>query len=876
MSKAGHRLITVILTMVLGVAASASVLEFPAGVHTVVLRDDWRLQPADGCDQAGEAVSTPGFPDGGWHPATVPATVLGALVRQGEYRDIYHGRRLEQIPAARFQQAWWYRREFTLRTLPEGAHASLVFEGINYRANVFVNGRPVAKAGETSGAFRIFEFDITPLIREGRNALAVQVFPPQPGDFSVGFVDWNPAPPDRNMGLFREVKLRLTGPVSLEKAYVRSRLRHPGLDEARLTISACLVNHSQSAVSGDCEGAIGAIAFKRTVTLAPGEKREIIFSPEDHPGLIISKPRLWWPNLLGEPDLYRLDLSFQAEGRRSDGQSVTFGIREVSDYINEQGHRGYLVNGRKVLILGGGWVDDLLLNEDEANLEAQFRYIRHLNLNTVRLEGFWGCSQSLYDLADRYGILLMAGWSCQWEWDNYCGKPHDEHGCVKTPEDMALVAQYLRDQVIWLRNHPSILVWVLGSDAIWRPEIEKQHRADLALLDPDRPVLSACKWLNSSVSGPTGVKMAGPYDYVTPNYWYLDKENGGAFGFNTETGPGPQPVPLESLRRMIPASNLWPIDAEWDFHCGRNEFNNMKRYLKAFEARYGMPGDAETFTFKAQAANYEAMRAMFEAFVSRKPRTTGLIQWMLNAAWPKLYWQLYDYYLMPNGAFFGARKACQPLTLIYDYGRKAVMAVNNTYQASSSLKAEIRLYSFDSKLIAVKTYPVSLREYESLELCSVPKVKSKAGVYFLSLKLQNPEGKTVADNFYWLGTKEDELDFKNSEWFCTPNKSYTDFRALGRLPAVSLPWEQTIGSDGDGQVLTLTLNNPTPRLAFFLEAKLLDANTGEPVLPVLWSDNYISLLPGESKTLTARFRLPAGKRATARVSGWNVPPVAAQ
>ena len=193
-----------------------------------------------------------------------------------------------------------------------------------------------------------------------------------------------------------------------------------------------------------------------------------------------------------------------------------------------------------MLIRGGGWVDDLLLREDEKNLEAQVRYTRHMNLNTIRLEGIWGSSQKLYDLCDRYGILLMVGWSCQWEWEDYLGKPQESemYGAAKTPEDMELLAAYFHDQVLWLRNHPSIFVWVVGSDKLPWPEMEKRYRRDLPLLDPSRPLLTSCKTWTSEVSGPSAVKMNGPYDYVTPNYWYVDKENGGAFGFNTETGPG--------------------------------------------------------------------------------------------------------------------------------------------------------------------------------------------------------------------------------------------------------------------------------------------------------------------------------------------------
>ncbi|MGH7981502.1 MAG: glycoside hydrolase family 2 TIM barrel-domain containing protein, partial [Limisphaerales bacterium] len=337
---------------------------------------------------------------------------------------------------------------------------------------------------------------------------------------------------------------------------------------------------------------------------------------------------------LGNPHLYDLKLKASQGGRTMDVATVRFGIRQVKDYLTPDGYRGYIINGEKVLIRGGGWTDELLLRENETNLEAQIRYARAMNLNTIRLEGIWGSSQRLYNLADQYGMLIMAGWSCQWEWSGQLGKHCDEFGGFKSEADMELATDYLRDQVLWLRNHPSIFVWVLGSDKLPRPELERRYDRLLAEIDPTRPALKTCGDGVSAVSGPSGVKMNGPYDYVTPNYWYLDRTHGGAFGFNTETGPGPLPPPLESLERMIPKRDLWPMDNAWKFHCARGRFHQMDDYWNAFTNRYGIPRDAAEFAFKSQAANYEAIRPMFEAFAANLPHTTGDIQWMLNADWP--------------------------------------------------------------------------------------------------------------------------------------------------------------------------------------------------------------------------------------------------
>jgi exo-1,4-beta-D-glucosaminidase len=836
-------------------------------VNTIALDEGWHIQASEWCKKKGETISTPGFNPQGWHEASVPTTVLAALVKKNIYRDIYFARNLENIPVEQFKQPWWYRKEFNLDGQSTFSAARLKFEGINYSADIWLNGVLVSDRNNTKGAFRIFTMDVTKLLKPGRNVLAVQVFPPEPGDFTIGFVDWNPTPPDKNMGLWREVKLLLSGRVSLNDTFVQSKVKTDTLDEASLTITAHLENHGDGEVSGTLKGKIEDITFSQPYSLKPLEKKNFTFNPGEFKELVFKNPRLWWPNNLGEPHLYELEMTALVNDEISDRQEVTFGIREVSDYINKEGHRGYKVNGREVLIRGGGWVDDLLLADDDAKIEAQMKYVKHMNLNTVRLEGFWGSSHKLYDLADRYGILLMAGWSCQWEWEDYLGKPVDEFGGIKTPEEMNLVAASLRDQVVWLRNHPSIFVWVLGSDALPRPQLERKYNAHLAEVDPTRPVLASCKYKVSEISGPSAVKMAGPYDYVPPVYWYVNKKQGGAFGFNTETGPGPQPPPLESIERMLPKENLWPMDKMWEFHCGRNEFNTMNRYAAALDGRYGKSDSVVEFAWKAQAANYEAMRAMFEAFGVNKPNTTGIIQWMLNSAWPEMYWQLYDYYLMPNGAFYGAKTGSQPLNIVYNYGDKAIYVVNDTYSSHELLKAEIRVFSFDSKELFSKTLPVTVGEYESKKILDFPDIKGLTGLYFIGLKLRGHDGSVRGDNFYWLSTKEDTLDEAGTTWYYTPIKDFADLTALEMLPKAAVDVQHRFETVEGEQVVYVTLNNESDKIAFFIELRVVDETSGLSILPIFWSDNYVSLLPGETRKITGRFS--GGEKPAFGFSGWN-------
>ena len=841
--------------------------------YSFLLCEGWFIQSSEKVAAKGEEISKPGFSTEKWYPALVPGTVLGALVRDKVYRDIFVGKNFELIPAEPFQGSWWYRAEFMVADDPAHNIIRLEFDGINYRANIWLNGKPVAAADKAAGAFRRFDFDVTGLLKPGaKNALAVEIFPPQPGDLAIGFVDWNPKPPDKNMGLWREVRVMRTGDVSLHFPFVQSKVDLDTLEEAKLEISAEVRNNSQKKVTGVLEGQVETILFSKSVELGPLETKKIVFSPADTPQLVIQNPRLWWTHDFGNPELYNLRLSFKTGDAVSDSQDVRFGIREVSDYFNEDGYRGYKLNGKKILIRGGGWVDDLLLDNKFKKVEAEVKYARHMNLNTLRLEGFWGTSENLYNLCDENGIFLMAGWSCQWEWENYFGKPTDDFGGIKSPEDIKLAAQSWKDQVKWLRNHPSIFVWLEGSDLLPRPELEREYIQILSADDPTRPSLISAGGKVSALTGKSGVKMNGPYDYVPPNYWYVDTKNGGAFGFNTETGPGPQVPPLESIKKMIPAKNLWPINDIWNYHCARGEFNTLDRYNEAMAKRLGAPQSLEEYNLKAQFLNYEGMRAMFEAFEANKFTATGIIQWMYNSAWPKLWWQLYDYYLMPNGAFYGARKACEPVHILYNYGTREIVLVNNSLSGVDDLRASIKVSNFDLTDKFSKELSVSLAPVESQRIFTLPDLLGLSQTYFVDLRLYDKSGAPVSNNFYGLSTKPDILDEAKTDWFVTPAKDYADLAELNALPPVRLKANHRFTKEGGKGVVMVELENPTPHLAFMVELSLLKDKSGESVLPIFWEDNYLSLWPGEKRTLRGTFSVEdlGGEKAVLKISGWNV------
>ena len=887
--------------------------------RAVTLGDLWYLQSAEKAKGTGEDISKPGFKVETWYPAVVPSTVLGTLVENNVYKDIFFGKNLLDVPKEPFQASWWYRKEFTVPQGPGLTRARLEFDGINYRANIWLNGKKIASADDLYGAFRRFVIDITADAKaQEKNVMAVEVFPPKPGEPTVGWVDWNPAPPDNAMGLFREVRVRATGDVSVENPFVATKLDLAAFKEARLTVSADLVNHSDADVTGTLDGRIEGLRFSREITLRPKETRRVEFTPESTPALVVASPRVWWTHDLGKPELYLLNLSFSLKKDRtaakdappeaagaedqeaeppsqaktkakakakdkvpgmprtipSDVRSVRFGIREVADYRTADGHRGFTLNGRKVLVRGGGWADDLLLDVKPRKLLAEILYARQMNLNALRLEGFWGTSEALYDLCDRAGLLVMVGWSCHWEWENYLGRPADEpYGGITTPELIDLVAESWEHQLLWLRNHPSIFVWAQASDMVPHPDLERRYIDIHKRVDPTRPTLVSTKDKTSTVTGPSGVKMRGPYDYVPPVYWYVDTKNGGAFGFNTETGPGPQVPPLESLRRMIPEDKLWPINDVWDFHCCRGLFKDLGRYNEAMAKRLGPAADLEDYLRKAQFLNYEGMRAMFEAFVANKGKqATGVIQWMYNSAWPKLWWQLYDYYLQPNGAFYGARKAGEPVHLIYNYGSREIVAANNGVTPAPKLKATVRLLDAGLKDVVSKTVDFALLadEVKIVDVLQLPSGPSP--VYYLDLRVFRDKDKLVDANFYCLSAKPETLDEAATTWYVTPAKDYADLTALSQLPPVAVKVKAKFDKDGPSTKVTVDLENPSDSLALMVEVRVVREATGDPVLPVFLDDNYVTLLPKETRRVSGLFYTEdlLGEVAAVKVRGWNV------
>jgi exo-1,4-beta-D-glucosaminidase len=842
------------------------------------LGSGWLVQSSCKVPEAGTEISSAAYQPKGWYSARAPSTILATLVEDGIYKDPYFGFNLRSIPGTTypidkifsglpmpkdspFNCAWWYRTEFLAPAGYSGKEKWLDFQGINYRADVWLNGKRIASSSEVAGAYRTYEFNVTNIVIAGQpNILAVEVFAPTEKDLAINWVEWNPAPPDKDMGLWREVYLVASGPVALRRPQVISRVDTKTRARADLTVTAELQNATGRGLSGILKGRIGDVTFQQNVELAAHEVRKVAFSPGQFPQMTFLKPRLWWPRGMGDPNLYTLSLAFEINGTVSDRQELRFGIREVTGELDSKVHRLFRVNGIPILIRGAGWAPDMLLRENPTRLEQELRYVVDVGLNAIRLEGKLETDQ-FYDRTDELGILVMAGWCCCdiWEqWDQW------------TPETTRVAQNSLRSQVLRMRNHPSIFVWLNGSDKPPTTAAEEGYLKVLKEASWPNLVISSASGAPTKVSGPSGVKMTGPYDWVPPNYWLTDKGKfGGAYGFNTETCSGDDIPSPESLKKFIPARDLWPpFGPVWKYHASWEV--KIDNFRDAMLARYGPPHSLEEFNARAQAMGYEGERAMFEAYSRNKYTSTGVIQWMLNNAWPGIMYHLYDYYLEPGGAYFGAKKANEPLHVMYSYDDRSIWIVNNAYVPAAKVKVKATVFDFALTKKSEKETTLDVETDGVLRAFTIPEIPELTTTYFLRLELMDPRGGITSENFYWLSTKPEMTDWDRIDGWHTPTKQYCDLTALARLPPVNLALRAEQQSSG----ARVWLKNESKSLAFMVHLRILKGRGGEELLPILWNDNYVAILPGEERQFTATYDASSLGQAVAwvGVDGWNISP----
>lgn len=862
------RSLTMSLVLVVAAAApaGATVAVTSATQSSTELSSGWALRSATSVTDGGAAISQPGYSTAGWSPISLPSTVLAGLVANNVYQNIFFGQNLKNVPDLTTQD-WWYRGEFVAPPTAPGQAYWLRFNGLSYRAQVWLNGTQLD--ANAVGTFAHHEYNVGAAVRPGQlNALAIRITPPKRGcaDLSTCMVDWNPEVPDANGGIWGKTIFETTGQVALRDPYVKTLV--PSLTQAELTLYVDAVNATSSPVTTTVTGIITkaghpTITLNQTVTLNAGERREIAFAPQQ-----VSNPALWWPYQFGSPELYHLTVTASVNATVSDVKEVDFGVRQFTDYrttVNGTSWAGYRVNGQNIMFRGGGYVWDMLQRWDTRTNKAHVDYVKAMGLNTIRLEGTLG-NEELYELADRAGIMIMPGFVCCSKW---------EESSTFTAEQAAVANASLESQMRALRAHASPFVWSFGSDEPPAAATLNSYKAIAARLHWQNPTLdNVATWSNPNA----GVKMDGPYKWAPPILWWNGTSAGSAFGTNAEQGTE-APPPAESIRKFLAPADQWPIGTAFNFHAGKagSVFDNVSMYTDGLQSRYGTATGLDDYSRKSELQNYENTRAFFEAWNANEyAKSFGVIFWMQNNSWPGIHWNLYDYYFKPGGGFFGTRKANEPLHISYDYAGRNVYVVNSTLANRPGLTATVSLHTIPNLAqVYTNTVPVSAAANASTKAFTLPAVGGLSTTYFIRLQLR--DGSTVvSNNLYWYSTTADALG-KKSNWYSTQTRTFANLTGLNSLPlnnSVTTSVSRNVAGGQETVTMTLTNTNAS-NIAFFVRPEVTAGNNGNEVLPVAYSDNYVSLWPGESTIVTAIYQTGdlGGQQPFLRVRGYNLPTV---
>jgi exo-1,4-beta-D-glucosaminidase len=712
-------------------------------------------------------------------------------------KDLFYSNNLEKVDPQQFRVPWYYRADIQLSP-SNGSHLQLLTHGISSRADIYLNGKLVADKNLQAGAYAGLTYDITENARNGSNVLLVKVYPTDYNrDFALGFVDWNPYPPDNGTGIWRDVEIKRTGPVSLSSPRIVTSQRPR---QAHVSIKADL----QNLVDRDVQGEVTCtITSPRGKTLA-NPRSEIRLSSKAAQtvtfNLTLSDPQIWWPAQWGSQPLYSTACTASTNSGVSDTTATTkFGIRTVTSKLNTYNDTEFSINGQPFQVLGAGYTSDIFLRFSPSKLRAQFQYVLDMGLNTVRLEGKQE-HPYLYSLADEMGIMIMAGWECCDKWEGW--SYNDEGSGAKwTDEDYSIANRSMRHEAQMMQAHPSMLAFLVGSDFWPDDRATAIYVSALQAFDWPNPIISSASQRGFPAQlGNGGMKMDGPYDWVPPNYWGVDRL-GGAFGFASELGAGVGTPEISSLNRFLSKADmedLWKSPNKGLYHMSTasSSFSTRQIYNDALWARYGAPTSLDDYLMKAQMADYEATRAQFEGYATHwvrgGRRATGMIYWMLNNAWPSLHWNLFDYYLRPAGSYFGAKMGGRSEHVCFDYSSSSVWMINRDINKAGDRTVDIEILSLNGTVLwKGDPLDVEMEPNSARWVCQLPMGGFEAfeGNDVVLLKLiMHDRKRVISRNVYWLNPGlEDNLDWDASTWYVA-RMAFLDFIGLTPLCAgITLP-----------------------------------------------------------------------------------------
>lgn len=810
----------------------------------------WRVQRDSVAAASGEALSQPGFQDADWVVATVPATVLSSYWNAGALPDPNYGDNQTMISDSFFYADFWYRNEFTAPPAGAGRRVWLNLDGINWKAEVYLNGE---KLGRIEGGFLRGRFDVTARIRPGqKNALAIRIEknaspgsvkektfadPDKNGGFlgadnptyhaSIGW-DWIPTIRGRNTGIWNDTYLTSTGPVTVEDPFVATILALPDTSRADVSIEVTLRNHTAAPVSGTLRGHYGDVAFEQAVMVDPSADRKVKLDPSTHPALRLQNPKLWWPAGYGDQNLYSVELRFDLAGQgASDAKQFQAGVRQFT-YSEEGGALRMWINGRRFIPRGGNWgFGESMLRYRGREYDAAVRYHREMNFNMIRNWVGQIGDDELYEACDRHGIVL-------WH-DFWLANPYDG----PDPDDNEMFLRNSRDTVLRVRNHPSVGLYCGRNEGYPPKVLDNGLKSLLADLHP------GLQYIGSSADDVVGGR--GPYQAMPVKYYFDQRATK---LFHSEMGM-PNIVNIDSVRAMMPEPAIWPQGDVWGLHdFSMHGAQGGASFRERINRSYGGADNARDWVTLAQFVNYEGYRAMFEA---QSKNRMGLLIWMSHPCWPSFVWQTYDYYLEPTAAYFGAKKASEPLHIQWNPSTDRIEVVNYNGGNALGLTAHAELLNLDGTVKWDQTVTVDSPEDSTAAPIEMSYPAGLSAVHFIRLKLLRGTG-VVSENLYWRGLEE------------------SNYRALRDLPRVPVNAVTRLNRQGDRWLGATELRNDSNAPALMIRVKAVREKTGDRILPVIYSDNYVSLMPGERRTIAIELRQAdtRGENPQVVIEGFNV------